>query len=774
MKIDKIWSVYKKRVGTTISLIAVLFLLRMLLNHEGLSGLVALQRVSKHVILISIVWFLIYFYLRAAAWSLLLMSFGQKRPLRVLLGCWFVGELGRYIPGNVWSFLLRADFVEKVAVRRRFIWLSIVWEIILMLLITASWAWLWWTDFMWSTVVLLIMVIAGLFGYIGYYYPHLVRKVEIRNYVLATFLMAGAWFAYGAANAVVMHDILGVPLRDAGTIAIISWLVGYVSLLTPKGLGVREGVIAWLLSAWTGTVLAAAIAILLRLIIVLVEGINTLIWGSYMFQSQLLHLGKTAACRWHWVVVSGLVFIYVVTLSTLSILRHDAFASNFDLANMDQTVWNTSMGRIFQLTSDENTVSRFSIHADIILIFLAPLYWIWDDVRVLLVTQSLVLGLGAIPVYLLAYHLLQNKVVSLVMVFAYLMNPSLQWTNIYDFHPVSFAITFLLFAVYCVFKKDVRGYCFWVLLALLTKEQISLLILMLGVAIYIQYRNKVWAGLSILVGGTWFVLMVFIVMPWFSTEGSHWAWKWYEIGDDTSQQGGFWLSLIPRAWNAFTSPDLIQNYLVMLFKGFAYVPLLGLPWVLVAAPDLMINAISTQAQMRSIMFHYDSGVTPFLTVGMIVGIYWFYRGIEFGVKNTIVAKVALYGISTYLLLGSMRVNYNYSPLPTTPSCWCWVYEVSDIERDFEQALRMIPADARVAASGNVRPHITHREHANTFPGGVENADYLAILTEERMVGAFTPLEFETNLVNELLDSDNYDLIKQTGKFYLFRKSRVGE
>ena len=105
-------------------------------------------------------------------------------------------------------------------------------------------------------------------------------------------------------------------------------------------------------------------------------------------------------------LVSALVLItiYIVYFTTLSFLRYDNFyTGKYDLGNMDQVVWNTFHGRIFQ-TFLENSetgkiASRISSHADFILILLAPFYSLWNNPKMLLLLQTVVLGLGGIFIY---------------------------------------------------------------------------------------------------------------------------------------------------------------------------------------------------------------------------------------------------------------------------------------------------------------------------------------------------------------------------------------
>src|SRR5712691_4256307 len=99
------------------------------------------------------------------------------------------------------------------------------------------------------------------------------------------------------------------------------------------------------------------------------------------------------------VVPMALALMAAVAYAAISVYRHDHFASNaFDLGVQDQTVWGYS-----RLQTIPNTVAMIpnllGDHFHPILAVVAPLYWIWDDARVLLVVQALLLAVAAIPIF---------------------------------------------------------------------------------------------------------------------------------------------------------------------------------------------------------------------------------------------------------------------------------------------------------------------------------------------------------------------------------------
>lgn len=203
-----------------------------------------------------------------------------------------------------------------------------------------------------------------------------------------------------------------------------------------------------------------------------------------------------------------LIVLYIAVFSYLSVIRYLSFNSHYyDLGIMDQVVFNTSEGRILRMTDPEiaRNTSRFSVHSDPLLVTLAPLYKIVDSPINLLVAQTVVLGLGAWAVYLIACRVLKNAWAAVLFVFLYLNYYPLQLANLFDFHAVTFATTSLLFAFYFLalhpFRRRIWNYALgslFVIITLLAKENAALVVAFLcAYLFYTQKRNKFYLFLSL-------------------------------------------------------------------------------------------------------------------------------------------------------------------------------------------------------------------------------------------------------------------------------------
>ena len=106
----------------------------------------------------------------------------------------------------------------------------------------------------------------------------------------------------------------------------------------------------------------------------------------------------------------------------------------------------------------------------------------------------------------------------------------------------------------------------------------------------------------------------------------------------------------------------------------------------------------------------------------------------------------------------------------TPGHWRAMYQVGETEREFEKLLQSLPKDASIASSSEIRPHINHREFSYNLPAG-EEADYVAMLDKNRLVGDVNIKPYEKVLIEKLEVSEDYEKLYDENGFYLFKRNR---
>src|ERR1700674_4822120 len=208
----------------------------------------------------------------------------------------------------------------------------------------------------------------------------------------------------------------------------------------------------------------------------------------------------------------GLALIAAVAYAAISIYRHDHFGSNaYDLGVQDQTIWGYSRLQMIPNTV-EMIPNLLGDHFHPILMVIAPLYWIWDDVRVLLVVQAGLLAAAAIPVFWWGQQRL-GRIAAVAIEAAYLTFWGVFSGVMFDFHHIAFAVPAVSFGLYAVLTN--RNRLFWAMLAvgLLTREDIALTFAAIGVYIaVVQHRWRLGAAV-IAVCAAWFAALIEVVMP---------------------------------------------------------------------------------------------------------------------------------------------------------------------------------------------------------------------------------------------------------------------
>src|SRR5689334_5956157 len=185
-----------------------------------------------------------------------------------------------------------------------------------------------------------------------------------------------------------------------------------------------------------------------------------------------------------WGLLILITVIYLIEMSYQAIMRYVTFkAGAFDLGNMDQVLWNTIHGRLFQFMNQGadwyGPPTRLAIHFEPIILPLSLLYLFHADPRILLVFQTLALVAGAFPVFLLTRRYLPEwLLLAPCMAAAYLLSPALLGLNLFDFHPVSLATPLLLYAVLALTYRRYGWFICACVFAAACKEDVPLAIAM--------------------------------------------------------------------------------------------------------------------------------------------------------------------------------------------------------------------------------------------------------------------------------------------------------
>ena len=468
------------------------------------------------------------------------------------------------------------------------------------------------------------------------------------------------------------------------------------------------------------------------------------------------------------VVLCLLILLYIGYFSYISLIRHASLHSNYyDLAIMDQTVYNTYKGRILELTNPEgiNNFKRMAIHNDIILALLAPFYKIFSGPQTLLVIQVIIIAIGALPIYLLSKLILKSKYLGVIFAFIYLMYPPLQRAILFDFHPVMLAVSFLLFMFYFFLTKRYWASLILFVLSIFSKEQIplttGLFSLLMAIFAYKENDRKklFFSGVIFFASLFWFGMSIWLITPYFRG-GQHFALSRYKsLGDDPTE-------IIK---NVITKPETYINlifnndnlkYLFLLLSPLVFFSIFSPIYLLIASPEFMINFLSNHSQMRGIDNHYTAVIIPFVFISAI-----------FGAKEVMKRKILdVKKISILIIIFTLIMSYYKGQLPYSKDSSLKLFLTRRPEIDsvkiWENKLKN--ENISVSASEKLGSHFSQRKKIYRFSESYKYADYVLILENDIYNDWLNKKQSIKDYEKLKLDKD-YNMVYKDEQFEVYKK-----
>jgi uncharacterized membrane protein len=516
--------------------------------------------------------------------------------------------------------------------------------------------------------------------------------------------------------------------------------------------------------------------------------------------------------------------------------KHQAYQTNAeDLGIMDQALWNTMHGQLLHQTicnavSDTNCVSengivRFAIHFEPILLPISLLYLIFPDPRTLLILQTIVVALGAYPAFFLAQRRLRHTLLAVTLALLYLLYPAQQQATVFDFHAVTFTSTLLLFAIYFMYTRRTLWTFVCALLAMACKEEISLVVVMLGLwSIILQHRWR--SGLVLVVVGLlWFFLAVDVIMPYFSPTGHPLLIGRFNSLGDGPLQVVFSIVCHPLVFlRQYVFEPSHGAYLRILFIPALFLPLLA-PWVMmIALPSILLNLISSSNQMYSGLFQYNAEIVPVLMFAtiealvvltrlvrylLLLGYRWNnfriarkrggdmasrsfigraatrarpYDGHEGWAKMSVrsydghmgmppiiwrVEVVWLMALLSLMLASSLHYDLRFHGSLPVSTDFTWP-NISPHAALAEQFGRMIPPTASVSAQSRLVPHISERRAVYLFPYASDSAEYIFLDITGDIYPYYVLNEYE-RAVKVILSGGRYGILVRGNGFLLLKR-----
>ena len=258
-------------------------------------------------------------WLTMIGWKTLLRDLGSDLHLAPASGVYFVGQLGKYLPGSLWSVLVQADIASHLKVPRRrtavtgllALGLALLTGLLVglpaasFLLTSTESGFDWWL--LLGIPILVVLCVPKLLNAVIDKMLRTIKRETLEHELSAGAVLRAVvifvlvWVAFGVHTLLLARAVAGdgSPHPDLTTAAMtgyaLSVSLGMLTIVLPAGLGAREGLLTLILSTAMPTPAAAAVAIMSRFIVTIVDVVAALAGWLYARSHHLITERHAAA-----------------------------------------------------------------------------------------------------------------------------------------------------------------------------------------------------------------------------------------------------------------------------------------------------------------------------------------------------------------------------------------------------------------------------------------------------------------------------------------------
>ncbi len=254
--------------------------------------------------LVMFVWVFMYGF----TWKVLLAALGERISIYNAVSVLAISQIGKYIPGKVWFTVGRMYLAKKHGVNEAKTLVSTAMEIALSLLgavilfglavllvprgIVPTRAYLAFLLVPFCVVAVYPPVLTRVTGFVlrRLHQPVFEIRMTFRQLLGVLGLYVLLWVVQGAGCYLLVRSFYPLDLSRlpmvAGAFA-LSWILGFIVLISPAGLGIREGIFTFALRLVVPEPVAIIAALMSRIWITGSEGLLALVFTSLSRASKL-------------------------------------------------------------------------------------------------------------------------------------------------------------------------------------------------------------------------------------------------------------------------------------------------------------------------------------------------------------------------------------------------------------------------------------------------------------------------------------------------------
>ena len=353
-----------------------------------------------------------------------------------------------------------------------------------------------------------------------------------------------------------------------------------------------------------------------------------------------------------------------IVFSVYGISRVDTYLANaYDLGIFDQAVRHYAHFEAPIVTLKGDGYNIWADHFHPIIAVWAPLYWIWDNIRVLIIGQAIVVAATVFPLWRFVSRHVSRPVWAKFFVILTMLGWPIQCLIDFDVHEIAFAIPLLAWIIDALDRRDDRTLLVCSALLLLVREDMGVIVCVVGILrFFIRHRyldagrenhgdldagrvqselarsaeakeeveahsaehgssvaacqsikipksnNQRWiiSLALVIVGISVFILTTTVVIPHFSG-GEYQYWDYADLGATPHDALIF---MVTKPWKVLwmlVAPVTKTWTWLALLVPLAFLPLRS-PYSFMALPIMAERMLASREHLWTLHFHYNSPV----------------------------------------------------------------------------------------------------------------------------------------------------------------------
>ncbi|MBN8616617.1 MAG: DUF2079 domain-containing protein [Deltaproteobacteria bacterium] len=465
-----------------------------------------------------------------------------------------------------------------------------------------------------------------------------------------------------------------------------------------------------------------------------------------------------------------------VVIFALAWQRYATFHNrNFDLAFYARLAWGESHGDPWEPLLDAHV---WGLHFVWVLEILGWIGRVVGQVRTLLIAQSLAVALATWPIARMAARIYAPwsradalgpiaRRAPVIAALVWLLQPNLWHVATCDFHPGTLAVLPLAWCCESLHRRSAHGLVWSSLGVLACREDLGLVVAFFGLALALASRRgallerRIGAGLAL--GSLAYVgLFLGVFHPRYAPTNGSFVQHFAAWGEGPTDAIVTVIAHPLRLFEWLLSAERAP-YLLVVTAPLAFLAFLAPEWLLLAAPILGMNLLSSFPTTLFLDSHYLTPALPIVVSASLVGgarIASIGRGLS---REIALAPLLVCAVIAHVLEGGSPLSLRYDRLAYVDDA------TTDALRD---ALAAIPDEASVQAPERVLAHLAERRRLRRGPPPETLSDYVIFDAWQRRLEAHREELLRTEeepLVRDWLARDDHALVFSRDAIYVLAR-----